>query len=594
MDTRIFKDASDDVNRVVLCVINYLLASYVLSGVGLSSTYVQISSVVLATLSFIAYFVITPSLILVYLAQSVLLGRIFPQDLRGFEELVAFLILLFLVPVLDIIRADKGKSSVTAATLIASVISPLLVFTLPLGPSFKKDLKYQVLSILPLLYLGFSLQGELLKYIAFLIFVAVAAYLFSIQRELSLIGALPAGLAVWFLTSSPLYAALAVTLSLGVNAAKTFQLRTSEKRKEIEGLGQYRNGLLNRVTLFRNLVGKVGQVSNLPELREYINQLDELSKNVSRCQDMECLRFNESELDAINRTAKTRLNDYIFRQITQINEFSRELKKMGVVVDEMEYPGELELGQDMVVVINQVREREEKLYDLAGRFYRRLVGVVRESLGWSQDQFGELGDELSSIQKIIDAAVPELNQCEEMAAGLVREEAIFPREEAEKLTAMHLEYRTIKSPLDRILKAHQISREVYEGIEKFLQEVKAKYIEFTGLEDDLFKGKGDVDLILASVGKEQGVCPKLRQLSVTWRLSLDKLIEDLSTMHKLRDVSELVDSMREELVSRLKEDGCVNIVDMGLEEEYSSYLVAMLRAKGIQVKPEGSQICLKG
>jgi len=92
--------------------------------------------------------------------------------------------------------------------------------------------------------------------------------------------------------------------------------------------------------------------------------------------------------------------------------------------------------------------------------------------------------------------------------------------------------------------------------------------------------------------KEKGYCAKLNLATLTMRLSLQKVVEDYQIIQGLKDVGELVDSMRDEIISRLREEGCIKVSEIGLDDKYAAYVGVMLNAKGDPVNVSGSQICL--
>lgn len=591
MDSSSFRNASEDIARVSLAILNYFLALRILSEIGLSGTYMEIGAVALGALSVVGYFIISPSLLLIYFAQAVVTRGI-PSDLKGFIGLTSFLILLFLIPVIDLIRSDRGKSILTAVSTLLDLVMPIFVISVPLGISLKKETRNQVLAFLPLLYLFLQFQGTPLRFIEFLVLMAISAYLFSVSGLISLTGGIPTALAIFFLTSSPVYALIAAALSIMSNLAKTLQEASSVRRRQIEGLNQYRNGLMNRMNLVRNVVGKVSQVGSIPEVRNDLSALEELFRNALQCTNIECLKNNENKLNEISLSIKQKINDYIFRRVTKLNETAQRLKLLGISVDSAEYAGELELGQDMVITINQLNGFEENLYEVAGRFYKKLSVSLRETLGWDLQELSSDSDQVSQMGKIVNEALPKLDICEDTATKLVSELPILSQEDSERVTNMHLEYRTLKAGLDRVTKAHEIVKKVYEGTESFLRTAKSKYLEYSGLGSGLFKGAEDLGLLTSAMQKEKGYCAKLNLATLTMRLSLQKVVEDYQIIQGLKDVGELVDSMRDEIISRLREEGCIKVSEIGLDDKYAAYVGVMLNAKGDPVNVSGSQICL--
>ncbi|WP_369610886.1 hypothetical protein [Sulfurisphaera javensis] len=530
--------------------------------------------------------------------QSLLSGNV-SISTTLIEKILIIIVFLLIVPIIHLAVRKNSRGLISASSLILQYFNPTYSFIFYFsGISFNENYIDGILSFLPFIYLLFNYNIHNL--IVPLIFLLIASIIYSYNKHFySIIGVFPLAISAYYLSTtfgiSTIY--YGIILSAVINVIDKVINTTKNIKENKEAFFALKNKITEEIknitTALYSIKSDIGKErSDIIKLLDTTQtSLSSLQNKLNECNNLKCLNEINDELNNSKRILTIEINNVLFDLIREYNDFTLELKKIGVNLTELEYPKEEIKIEEIVNFYRQLKQTIESNLILATNIINNMIENLSKDLGIMQDKITIINmNFISSKLNGIDVSLidKKLNSCTSKALEVV---SVFGNEE---------DYELKKSLADLSLQQFTVSK--LNNATKILEKINNIFlVDLSALNNSLkalssIYNLPEIDNLTNLINIEiqtlqtpdMPYCEKISRLynSIS---EIKEAIELANNKDTLTQLSELVET----LLPQILETGEVNLDEVGINDKYVNFIIALLNKKGFNAKVEGNKILLK-
>ena len=601
----IITDVKEIMKKALLMIINGILAYYIAFHFT-DKSFAELILGLIFVISFLIGEILAPllTIFLIILQNLNILKQIIlggsSISITTIENLLIPLIFLFIIPAIQLAYKGNPRGSISAESMLLQLYNPIPSLVLYYaGVSLNEDYINGILSALPFLYLIFYYHFA--EYVIIAVALVIAgSILYSYNKGFySIIGVIPIAFSSYLLSKYFVlqYIYYGVILSVAINivdrvvgaaknAMENRKAYESEKNKLVEEIKQISTILYS----FKNEIGAENkELANLININ--INSATLMLNKVNECKNLECLKGIEDEINNQKRVLTIEINNLIFDEIREYNEFSNKLKTIGIALEEIDYPKE-----------------EIKLEELLN-YYKRLKEIINSELALATNLLNGFIDNLSkivgvSLEKLniikMNAILSRLNEIDLLEIDKRINSCVSKTLDLLQLFEEQREYELLKRLSDLTLQKLTLNK--VNSAKTVLEKTNnLLLVELSALRnsiDAIRKVYGTSELenlsniidigiqILQTV--DMPYCEKISRL-YNYLSELREAIEITENKDSLLHLSELVDT----ILPQILETGEIKLSDIGISEKYANFIVALLQKKGFKAELNGNTILVR-
>lgn len=601
--------------KIILMILNSILV-YILS-LNLHFIYnynLEIISVV-AVISFFLPEIVSPALTIlftIYLAYT----ELNLNQLAGTIEIISIIILNILVPILIEIKYGSMQGFMSSEAIIGFPISSLLLLS---GIAEKRNLTANVLSSLPLFFILFKYfdtimySTNLLFYYYILlgiISLVIASILFSLKQLISISGIIFSfiGLSTLFYLTPlprpiPLNLIYTIIVAASVNAIFTgfyeLKIRKQMKEKIQEELSLIKKEIDSSII-------SLGRIRSYAELEDSLSNIIaedeksilEISKKADQCKSLDCINSIYNEFISAKKNIEDKLSQYIFNTVIEYNNVIKELKKNGIILEEISIPSEkIMLSEDDIDKIQKILSTINKNISVGVSEINSIIDSIEKISGIKLNRF--YITEYSSIVSAIDYlkkinVLTYVNQCVSYDRDILTKLEFYGFENRKLEIVKKLnEYYGKEILLSDIKNIERESNQLLIIMNEYLNNIKnelEKIWKISKLSN--IKNKIEViDSLINELNKDDAIIKKLSDVltAIPEISNAEKIIEEKDNIYALFTIlRENEDIIRE----KLNEEQCIELEELGINSKLSFYVIEYLKERNINVKLDNNKICL--
>ena len=598
-------DIKEIIKKLLLMSINGILAYYL----ALHFTNQAFSELIFGlifVISFLVGEILSPLLIIFSLIlqnlntlkQIVTNGSL--VSITGIENLILPLVFLFIIPLIQIGITKNSRGLISSGSLILQSYNPIASLTLYYsGISFNENYTNGILSALPFLYLIF--EYHFTKDIAIaIIMIIIGSILYSYNKGFySITGIVPIAISSYFLSEyfASQYIYYGVVLSIAINIVDRVVETVKNVRENKVAYEAKKNKLIEEIkqisTILYSLKSEIDknnrELVNL--INVSINSMTTIQNKISECKNIECLEGLESEINNQKRILSIEINNLLFDEIRNFNDFAEKLKIIGINLGEIEYPKEEKKLEEFLDFYRKLKETLNSKLVLASNLMNNFIESLSKILGLSIDKISIIKMDiiLERLRELdIQAIDKKINACNSRALDILQ---LFGEQQ---------EYDIVKNLSDLALQQLTLNkinntRSVLEKINNIL------LVEFSALHNNIntiakvYETQEIENLSnIVNIGIEMlqtpdmPYCEKISRL-YNYMSELREAVEIASNKDSLLQLSELVDT----LMPQILETGEIKLSDIGISEKYANFIVALMQKKGFKAELNGDIIFVK-
>jgi hypothetical protein len=601
--------------KIILMILNSILV-YILS-LNLHFIYnynLEIISVV-AVISFFLPEIVSPALTIlftIYLAYT----ELNLNQLAGTIEIISIIILNILVPILIEIKYGSMQGFMSSEAIIGFPISSLLLLS---GIAEKRNLTANVLSSLPLFFILFNhfdnimYSTNVLFYYYILlgiISLVIASILFSLKQLISISGIIFSfiGLSTLFYLTPlprpiPLNLIYTIIVAASVNAIFTgfyeLKIRKQMKEKIQEELSLIKKEIDSSII-------SLGRIRSYAELEDSLSNIIaedeksilEISKKADQCKSLDCINSIYNEFISAKKNIEDKLSQYIFNTVIEYNNVIKELKKNGIILEEISIPSEkIMLSEDDIDKIQKILSTINKNISVGVSEINSIIDSIEKISGIKLNRF--YITEYSSIVSAIDYlkkinVLTYVNQCVSYDRDILTKLEFYGFENRKLEIVKKLnEYYGKEILLSDIKNIERESNQLLIIMNEYLNNIKnelEKIWKISKLSN--IKNKIEViDSLINELNKDDAIIKKLSDVltAIPEISNAEKIIEEKDNIYALFTIlRENEDIIRE----KLNEEQCIELEELGINSKLSFYVIEYLKERNINVKLDNNKICL--
>ena len=604
MEIRI-TDIKEIIKKLLLMSINGILAFY-LALHFTNQAFAELILGLIFVISFLVGEILSPLLIIFSLIlqnlntlKQIITGGSF-TNITGIENLILPLVFLFIIPLIQMGVTRNSRGLISAGSLVVQSYNPISSLILYYsGISFNENYTNGILSALPFLYLLFEYHFAENMIIGVAL-VIVSSIIYSYNKGFySVIGIVPIAISSYLLSMYFVsqYIYYGVVLSIVINSIDRVIDTIKNSRENRAAYESKKNKLIEEIkqisTILYSLRSEIDknnkELINL--INVSINSVTTIQNKISECKNLECLKELENEINNQKRILSIEINNLLFDEIRNYNDFAGKLKTVGINLGEIEYPKEEIKLEDFLDKYRKIKDILNSKLILASNLMNNLIENLSKILGLSLDKVNLIKidiilDRLSELD--IQAIDKKINTCNSKALDILQ----FFREQQE--------YDIVKNLSDLTLQQLTINklnntRAVLEKINSIL------LVEFSGLYNNInaitkvYEIQETENLLnVVDIGiktlqtPEMPYCEKISKL-YNYMSELKEAVEIASNKDSLLQLSELVDT----IMPQILETGEIKLSDIGISEKYANFIVALMQKKGFRAELNGDIILVK-
>jgi len=601
--------------KIILMILNSILV-YILS-LNLHFIYnynLEIISVV-AVISFFLPEIVSPALTIlftIYLAYT----ELNLNQLSGMIEIISIIILNILVPILIEIKYGSMQGFISSEAIIGFPISSLLLLS---GIAEKRNPTANVLSSLPLFFIIFnhfdtimySTNAIYYYYILLgIISLVIASILFSLKQLISISGIIFSfiGLStLFYLTPLPhpiplnliytiIVAAIVNTIFTGFYELKIRKQMKEKIQEELSLIKKEIDSSIISLGRIRSYAELEDNLSNI--IAEDEKSILEISKKADQCKSLDCINSIYNEFISAKKNIEDKLSQYIFNTVIEYNNVIKELKKNGIILEEISIPSEkIMLSEDDIDKIQKILSTINKNISVGVSEINSIIDSIEKISGIKLNRF--YITEYSSIVSAIDYlkknnVLTYVNQCVSYDRDILTKLEFYGFENRKLEIARKLnEYYGKEILLSDTKNIEKESNQLLIIMNEYLNNIKnelEKIWKISKLSN--IKNKIEViDSLINELNKDDAILKKLSDVltAIPEISNAEKIIEEKDNIYALFTIlRENEDIIRE----KLNEEQCIELEELGINSKLSSYVIEYLKERNINVKLDTNKICL--
>ncbi|QIW25068.1 hypothetical protein EWF20_13615 [Sulfolobus sp. S-194] len=596
----LINDAKELTKKIIIMIINGVLSFYItLHFTNLNFAYITLGLVF--AISFLIENILLPVLIILSIIISNL--NLLEEIINGIisfpnlEKIAFLLVFLFIIPLIHLAIRRNPRSFITAGNLFLQNFNPTIASILYYsGVSFNESYLDGIFSFLPFIYLltvNFNNHVILVS----VILILIGSVLYSINSKFySVVGIIPITISAYYfsiLFNSP-YFFYGIILSLAINIIDrviNFTKTINENREATANLKNRINEEIKNIQAvlysLRSEIGKEG--GDLIKIIDgTFSSISNIQNKLNECKNINCLSEINDELLSQKRILTIEINNLIFDKIRGYNDFTLKLKKIGINLSEIEYPKEEIKLEEFIDFYRHLKQTIETNIILATNFLNAFVENTSKTIGVNLDKLNIINMNYIS-ERLNNMDVQLLNKkldlCVSKALEVIQ---LFTEEES---------YEIKKSLADIPLQPFTINKvgnaaKLLEKINNFLLVDLIELQNTLKTISSIYKS-AEIDNMISLINieiqtlqtPEMPYCEKISRLYSSIS-ELKEAIELASNKDTLTQLSELVDT----LLPQILETGEINLNDIGINENYANFIIALLNKKGFKAEINGNKI----
>ncbi|BDC19711.1 hypothetical protein [Acidianus sp. HS-5] len=598
--------------KIILVVLNSVLIYILSSNLSFIHNYSLEIIAVVAVISFFLPEIISPALTIlftIYLAYK----ELNLNQLSGMVEIFSLIILNILVPILIEIKYGSMQGFISSEAAISFPISFPLLLT---GIAEKRNIIINVLAALPLFFMIFYHLGNTLN-ITFIMYLSIgiisliiSSILFSIKQVFSITGVIFGfiGLsALIYLTLLPhpipsnLIYATVIAAAANAIFSGFYEFKTrKQKREKIE----------EEISLIKkeieSSIVSLGRVRSYAELEDSLSNViaeDEkrildISKKIEECKSLDCVNSAYNEFATSKKSIEDKLSQYIFNTVIEYNNVVNELKKNGILLEEIDIPKEkIVLSEDSIDKIQKFLSTINKNISIVISEINSIIDSIEKISGIKLNRF--YITEYASVINAIDYlrknnVLSYANQCLGYDRDILTELEFYGFENKKIEIVKKLnEYYGREVLLSDIKTIERESSQVLILIKEYLNYIETelqKIWEVSKLNDISYE-MGFIHELINKLNENDAIFKKLSDIltSIPEISNAEKLIKEKDNIYVLFTIlKENEDIIKE----KLNEEGCIELEDLGINTKLSTYVIQYLKERNVNVKLDTNKICL--
>ncbi len=598
--------------KIVLAVLNSILI-YIMS-LNLSFIHNYSLEIIAATavISFFLPEIVSPALtilFIIYLAYK----ELNLNQLSGMTEIISLIILNILVPILIEIKYGSMQGFISSEAVVSFPISfPLLLS----GIAEKRNITVNILSVLPLFFMIFyhfiiPINSVYIMYLSVgIVSLIISSILFGMKQTFSLIGVvfgfigLSTLLYLTFLPSPiPSNLIYATIIAVSVNAMFSgfyeYKIRKQRKEKIEEEISLIKKEIessivsLGRVRSYTDLEDSLSNV-----IAEDEKRILDISKKIDECKSLDCINPIYNEFVSTKKSIEDKLSQYIFNIIIEYNNVVNELKKNGILLEEMNIPTEkIVLSEDSIDKIQKYLSNINKNISLGISEINSIIDSTEKITGIKLNRF--YITEYSSILNAIDYlrknnVISYANQCLGYDRDILTKLEFhgFENKKLEIVKKLN-EYYGRNVLLSDIKIIERESNQVVTLIKDYLNYLETelqKIWEVSKLKDINYK-MGLIRELANELNGNDSILKKLSDVltSIPEISSAEKIIEEKDNIYVLFTI---LKENEEIIKEKLSEERCIELEELGINNKLSNYVIEYLKERNINTRLDTNKICL--
>jgi hypothetical protein len=297
----------------------------------------------------------------------------------------------------------------------------------------------------------------------------------------------------------------------------------------------------------------------------------------------------KEEITNNRRVITIELNNFIFDEIRDYNEFIDSVKFLGIYADSIQFPKDEVKIEDFVDFYNNLKSIIDKNTLTIANILNKFIDNIRVILGSNLSKLNIINrDNILDLIKSINANElnTNINLClsraSEIAQVLLVSNEYF--EIKKDLATLPLQRFTI----NKVSNAQKI-------LEKFINHLLTELSVLSSSISDITK-RYDIDeiiglnsilstLISIVSSNEVPYCERISRVYMSLA-NISTALEYAKEKDVLLKLDELVSLLMQEIIT----NGYIDLNDFGINSKYSDFIVKLLNKKGIMSKAEGTRI----
>ncbi|PVU75851.1 hypothetical protein DDW13_04355 [Acidianus hospitalis] len=567
-----------------------------------------------AVISFFLPEIVSPALTIlftIYLAYT----ELNLNQLSGMIEIISIIILNILVPILIEIKYGSMQGFISSEAIIGFPISSLLLLS---GIAEKRNPTANVLSSLPLFFIIFNhfdtrmySTNAIYYYILLgIISLVIASILFSLKQLISISGIIFSfiGLStLFYLTPLPhpiplnliytiIVAAIVNTIFTGFYELKIRKQRKEKIQEELSLIKKEIDSSIISLGRIRSYAELEDSLSNI--IAEDEKSILEISKKADQCKSLDCINSIYNDFISAKKNIEDKLSQYIFNTVIEYNNVIKELKKNGIILEEISIPSEkIMLSEDDIDKIQKILSTINKNISVGVSEINSIIDSIEKISGIKLNRF--YITEYSSIVSAIDYlkknnVLTYVNQCVSYDRDILTKLEFYGFENRKLEIARKLnEYYGKEILLSDTKNIEKESNQLLIIMNEYLNNIKnelEKIWKISKLSN--IKNKIEViDSLINELNKDDAILKKLSDVltAIPEISNAEKIIEEKDNIYALFTIlRENEDIIRE----KLNEEQCIELEELGINSKLSSYVIEYLKERNINVKLDTNKICL--
>ena len=598
-------DMKGIIKKLLLMSMNGILAYYV----ALHFTNQAFSELFLGlifVISFLIGEILSPVLIIfVLLLQNLnILRQIIIEgtfiSITSIENFVLPLAFLFIIPLIQLGITKNSRGLISAESLTLQSYNPISSLILYFsGISFSENYINGILSTLPFLYLIFELHFAENSIIAVALMI-VGSIIYSYNKGFySVIGIVPISISSYLLSMyfASQYIYYGVILSIAINVVDRVVETIKSGRENKEAYESKKNKLIEEIkqvsSILYSLKSEIDknnkELTNLISVS--INSMTTIQNKIGECKSIECLEEVENEINHQKRILTIEINNLLFDEIRNYNNFAEKLKIIGINLGEIEYPKEEIKLEDTLYFYRNLKEMLSSKLILASNLMNNFIDNLSKILGLPLDKINVIRTDtiLNRLSEIDTQTIDsKINTCSTRALNILQ---LFEEQQ---------EYDAIKRLADLSLQPLTLNkintaRTILEKINNvFLVEFSMLHNNINAIVKVYEMQEMENLLQIVDIGiqilqtPDMPYCEKIFKL-YNYISELKEAVEIANNKDSLLQLSELVDT----IMPQILKTGEIRLSDIGISERYANFIIALLQKKGFKAEQNGDVILVK-
>ncbi|MFP3064445.1 MAG: hypothetical protein RXR59_02730 [Sulfolobus sp.] len=526
-------------------------------------------------------------------------------SISSIESLVITIVFEFIIPLITVILFRNSNAFLSAGSLLLIKYNPLYSILLFSGVSIpEQNYVIPILASLPLFALYPSVPLEYV--IIIVLFTLIGAIIYNLNMNIkyvNLFGFLPLVISNYLLVKNynlivpyPFLPSIISLVIFTIIFSQNIYSQIVENKKEFESLksalSEEINNIINTLYYLRNNIKKGGSDNKndvIEVTNKYVNAFTTLQQKIGSCKNVACLNEVKEEITNNRRVITIELNNLIFDEIRDYNEFIDSVKFLGINADSIQFPKDEVKIEDFVDFYNNLKSIIDKNTFTIANILNKFIDNIRVILGSNLSKLNIINrDNILDLIKSINAN--ELNTNINLCLSRASEIA--------QVLLVSNEYSEIKKDLATLpLQQFTINKvtNAQKILEKFINHLLTELSVLSSSISDITK-RFDIDeivglnsilstLISIVSSNEVPYCERISRVYMSLA-NISTALEYAKEKDVLLKLDELVSLLMQEIIT----NGYIDLNDFGINSKYSDFIVRLLNKKGIMSKAEGTRI----